>query len=162
MPESSDAEPTDSNEEDSGLLPRVQASVPDGDSGSTGELPIPPEILEKLQPEDREAVLRVFSAGMQWSGPMPNPLLAKFEPQHISDLIGLASKTLDVTQNDRKHSRLIGTITLALVLASALSLLLVLAIRDQNDLLVEVVKLAAIGIGSFGGGYGFAALRSRE
>jgi hypothetical protein len=50
--------------------------------------------------------------------------------------------------------------TLGLVISAALALLLVLAIRGQSDLIVEVVKLLAIGIGGFGGGYGFARWRT--
>ena len=162
MPESPDADHPNNLENESGSLPQQQASSSLVGGEPSREFPIAPEVLDKLPPEDRERVLEFFSAGMQWAGPMPNPLLAKIEPQHITDMIGLASRTAELTHSDRKHGRLFSTIGLGLVLAAALTLLLVLAIRDQNALIVEVVKLAAVGLGGIGGGYGIASWRNRN
>lgn len=162
MPEHSDIDKPDNAYSSPGSLPQRQASSPSEGAGPSSELPIPPEILDKLPPEARARVLGVFAAGMQWAGPLPNPLLAKIEPRHITDMIGLASKTVDLTHSDRRHSRLLGTITLALILGVSLALLLVLALRNQNDLLLDVIKIGGLGVGAFGGGYGFASWRNRE
>jgi hypothetical protein len=119
----------------------------------------PSEILEKLPANDREQVLELFAASMQVSGPMANPLLNKLEPQHITDIIALSSRTIDATTTDRKSSRLF---SLVLLVAAALVVLLVFAIIGENDLLLEIVKLGSVALGGFGGGYGFSALRLRS
>lgn len=104
-------------------------------------------------------MLELFAASMQVSGPMANPLLNKLEPQHITDIIALSSRTIDATTTDRKSSRLF---SLVLLVAAALVVLLVFAIIGENDLLLEIVKLGSVALGGFGGGYGFSALRLRS
>lgn len=122
----------------------------------------PSEILERLPANDREQVLELFAASMQVSGPMANPLLNKLEPQHITDIIALSSRTIDATTTDRKSSRLFSFLSLVLLVAAALVVLLVFAIIGENDLLLEIVKLGSVALGGFGGGYGFSALRLRS
>ena len=122
----------------------------------------PPEVLDRLPAAQREQVLEFFAANMQVSGPMPNPILNKLEPQHITDIIAVASKTVDSTSSDRKHSRLFNFLALALLVAAALIVLLVFAIIGENDLLLEIVKIGGVGLGGFGGGYGFSAFRHRN
>ena len=51
---------------------------------------------------------------------------------------------------------------LALLVTAALTILLVFAIIGENDLLLEIVKIGGVGLGGFGGGYGFSALRHRN
>lgn len=93
---------------------------------------------------------------------MANPILNKLEPQHLTDIIALRSKTVDATTNDRKHSRLFNFLALALLVTAALTILLVFAIIGENDLLLEIVKIGGVGLGGFGGGYGFSAFRHRN
>ncbi len=121
-----------------------------------------PEVLGRLPENQRERLFEFFEASMQVSGPMMNPLLNKFESQHITDIIGLSSKTVDAVSSDRKNSRLFGFLGLALLVVAAVVILLVFAIIGENDLLLEIVKLAGVGLGGFGGGYGFSALRNRN
>lgn len=123
---------------------------------------IPPEVLDRLTVEQREQVLAFFSASMRVSGAMANPLLNKLEPQHLTAIIDLRSKTVDATTSDRKNSRLFNFLALALLVAAALTILLVFAIIGENDLLLEIVKIGGVGLGGFGGGYGFSALRHRN
>ena len=124
---------------------------------------IPPEVLEGLPENQRERILEFFAASMtQVSGPMVNPLLNKFEPQHITDLIALGSRTLDSNTSDRKHSRIFNFLSLALLVVASLALILVLALIKENDLLLEIVKLGSVALGGFGGGYGFSAFRNRN
>ena len=93
---------------------------------------------------------------------MTNPLVNKLESQHITDIIKLGSQTVEANASDRKHSRLFNLLTLGLLVAASLTVLLVLAIIGENDLLLEIVKLGGVGIGGFGGGYGFSAWRNRN
>ena len=131
---------------------------PDSASGAPNPSQIPPEILAKLPEHDRQRVLEVFSAAM-WSGPIPNPVIAKISSQHISDMIALASKSADLNLSDRQHSRIFTLLTLTLILSASVGLLVVFAIHGLNDLATEVLKLLAVGLGSFGGGFGFAKWR---
>ena len=93
---------------------------------------------------------------------MPHPLLSKIEPQHITDIIALSSRSIDASASDRKSSRLYGFLTLVLLVAAALVVLLVFAIIGENDLLLEIVKLGVAGLGGFGGGFGFSAFLNRN
>lgn len=124
--------------------------------------PIPSEVLDKLPAEQREQVREFFAASMQVSGPMSNPLLNKLEPQHITDIIALSSKTVDATTSDRKNSRLFNFLGFALLVAAVLVVLLAFAIIGEDVLLLEIVKIGGVGLGGFGGGYGFSALRNRN
>lgn len=163
MPEVSDTnEPTNGDSTSSNLPQPLTSPEAEIDEPIPANLPIPPEVLEKLPPEARAKVLEFFSAGMQITGQAQNPLVDKIEPQHITDMIGLASKTIDVPSSDRKHARLIGVITLGLILSVSLAFLLVLAIRDQNALLLDVIKIGGLRVGAFGGGYGVGVWRARE
>ena len=142
-------------EEDS-LSPKNSEEPPPPDP------PIPPEVLDGLPAEQQERVRRFFATSMQVFGPMANPLLNKLEPQHLTDIIALRSKTVDATTSDRKNSRLFNFLALALLVTAALTILLVFAIIGENDLLLEIVKIGGVGLGGFGGGYGFSALRHRN
>ncbi len=93
---------------------------------------------------------------------MANPILNKLESQHLTDIIALRSKTVEATTSDRKNSRLFNFMALALLVTAALVVLLVFAIIGENDLLLEIVKIGGVGLGGFGGGYGFSALRNRN
>ena len=93
---------------------------------------------------------------------MANPILNKLESQHLTDIIALRSKTVEATTSDRKNSRLFNFLALALLVTAALVVLLVFAIIGENDLLLEIVKIGGVGLGGFGGGYGFSALHHRN
>lgn len=86
----------------------------------------------------------------------------KLEPQHLTDIIALRSKTVDASASDRKNSRLFNFLALALLVAAAVVVLLVFAIIGENDLLLEIVKIGGVALAGFGGGYGFSALRNRN
>lgn len=86
----------------------------------------------------------------------------KLDPQHITDIIALSSKTVDATTGDRKNSRLFNFLALALLVTAALTILLVFAIIGKNDPLLKIAKISAVALGGYGGGYGFSALRHRN
>ncbi len=97
MPDPSDTEdhPDNSGNEERSLPPQ-QASLP-SEAQTLSAAQLPPEILEKLPESDRAQVLEFFSAALHMSGPTGNPFIEKLEPQHISGMIALASKTADHT-----------------------------------------------------------------
>ena len=47
-------------------------------------------------------------------------------------------------------------------ISSIVSLLGYFAFLQQNSLVAEIIKMAAVGLGGFGGGYGFARWRGRR
>lgn len=159
MPQDPEKEPSESSEIQSS---KQDSPSPQDTEAGDGQPPIPPEVLENLPADQRGKVLEFFAASMQVSGPMANPLFNKIESQHITEFIKLGSQTIAANASDRKHSRLINFFALALLVAASLTVLLVLAIIGENDLLLEIVKLGGVGIGGFGGGYGFSAWRNRN
>ena len=131
----------------------------------SADLEIPPELLARLVPRGREGVTGLaysYSAWMSMSGMSPNSLQFQFGPQPTPEVLELASKTVEAEISDRKHSRLINFLGLALLVIASLVLMLVLALINENDLLLEIVKLGGVGLGGFGGGYGISALRRRN
>ena len=138
-------------EEEAPLTP-LETSPDESDA-----VPIPPEILESLPVGVRRRVLSSFSATL--SGRLPNPLLDKLNAEHISSLISLADKDRDRALEDRKHSRKWLAAILALFVIPVAVLLGYFAFLQQNTLVAEIIKLAAVGLGGFGGGYGVAKWR---
>jgi hypothetical protein len=129
------------------------------DTDDATEVPIPPEILEKLDNRDRKRLLETFSAFM-YSGPAPNPLISKFQPQHITDVFGLMRLDSNHAFADRQRGRFFVLAVILIIVASALTVILTLAIRNQNDLVTEIIKLAAVSLGGVGFGYGFRTWHS--
>lgn len=120
------------------------------------------ELPESVDPEEALVSLpvslqRVFSATV--SGPLRNPLLDKLTADHISSLISAADKDRDRALEDRRNARKWHAIILAMLVIPIALLLGYFAFLQQNSLVAEIVKLAAVGLGGFGGGYGFARWR---
>ena len=105
------------------------------------------------------SVERVFSAAL--SGPLRNPLLDKLNAEHISSLISAADKDRDRALEDRKHSRKWLAVLVALIFIPIALLLGYFAFLQQNSLVIEIIKLVAVGAGGFFGGYGYGFARWR-
>ena len=88
-----------------------------------------------------------------------NPIAQKITSEHITGLIGLIGKDHDNELEDRKDQRRIYAIVGIVVLAATVGFATLLVVKENDDLLGEVIKLAAIGAGSFVGGYGFGRIR---
>jgi hypothetical protein len=88
-----------------------------------------------------------------------NPIAQKITSEHITGLIGLIGKDHDNELADRKDKRRVNAVVGVVVLAAVVGFATLLVVRENNDLLGEVIKLAAIGAGSFVGGYGFGRIR---
>ena len=123
--------------------------------------PVPPEILEGLPKEQRVKIERYFSASMMAVGSIGNPILQKLTPEHISDLIALSSKEVETEHEDKKDTRRILAVLGFAVLAAAVGFACLLAVKQNNDLLIEVIKLGAIAVGGILGGYGIGRTRGR-
>ena len=106
------------------------------------------------------SVERVFSAAL--SGPLRNPLLDKLNAEHIAALIAAADKDRDRALADRRNARKWQAVILALLVLPIALLLGYFGFLQQNNLVAEIIKLAAVGLGGFGGGYGFARWRGRR
>ena len=63
---------------------------------------------------------------------------------------------------DRRNARKWQAVIAALLVFSLVFLLGYFAYLQQIDLVIEVATLAAVGLGGFGGGYGFANWRGRR
>ena len=149
----------------SGAQPQEPNPAQRGDSEPLARPLISPELLERLSPQEKAEVTGFVSsnsAWMRWSGMAPNSIQFQFGPQPAPEIFELASRTVEAEISDRKHSRLFNFLALALLVIASLALMLVLALINENDLLLEIVKLGGVGLGGFGGGYGFSALRRRS
>ena len=77
-------------------------------------------------------------------------------------MIAVEDKDGDRALEDRKHSRKWLAVFMALVIIPVAVLLGYFAFLQQNSLVAEIIKLAAVGLGGFGGGYGFARWRGSQ
>ena len=131
---------------------------PDGLTG----VPVPDEILEKL-PRQQRAELLQFVASMTSTSMMPaaNPLVSKFNSQHIDSLIGLQGQESTLEYKDRRESRYVLSVLLVIFLVVAVGFGVFLALQDEKDLLQNLVQVAVSFAGGFGLGTGFRAWRNR-
>ena len=88
-----------------------------------------------------------------------NPIAQKITSEHISGLIELVGKDQENELADRRDTRRIYAVVGIVVLAAVVGFASLLAVKEKNDLLVEVIKLGGIGIGAFLGGYGIGRAR---
>jgi hypothetical protein len=116
---------------------------------------IPSEVLEAIPKEDRGKVEQFMAMAVG----SVNPIAQKITPEHISGLIELAGKDNDNELADRRDTRRIYAVVGIVGLAAIVGFASLLAVKEKNDLLVEVIKLGGIGIGAFLGGYGIGRAR---
>lgn len=88
-----------------------------------------------------------------------NPIAQKITPEHISGLIELAAKDNDNELADRRDTRRIFAGVGIVGLLAIVGFASLLAVKQNNDLLIEVIKLGGIGVGAFLGGYGIGRAR---
>ena len=91
---------------------------------------------------------------------MPNPMLEKLTSEHISSLIEAVDKDGERALEDRKHSRIWQTVIVALLVIPIAILLGYFAFLQQNTLVMEIIKLAAVALGGFGIGLGYGRWRN--
>ena len=69
-----------------------------------------------------------------------NPIAQKITPEHISGLIELAGKDNDNELADRRDTRRIYAVVGIAGLTAIVGFASLLAVKEKNDLLVEVIK----------------------
>lgn len=142
-------------EEERAITP--QEAVP----AEVDDIPIPQEVLERLPAGARQRLIQSFTSATTIYGPPRNPLLDKLNADHISSLISAADKDRDRALEDRKHSRKWLAVLVALIFIPIALLLGYFAFLQQNTLVLEIIKLVAVGAGGFFGGYGYGFARWR-
>ncbi len=125
------------------------------------EFPVPPEILENLSQDQKQQIEQFFSASMTMGMGIGNPITQKITPEHITDVIALTGREVDLEYGDRRHSRLVASVAIGFFLVVLVVFGAFLAYIKSNDLLLELIKIGAVLSGGFGGGYGVAYWRRR-
>lgn len=95
------------------------------------QVPLTPEVLEKLPPHARRQV-DAFFASMMSVGPVPNPIAQKVTPEHIGQLIQGRNKETELHFADRRDSRrfAVGLFAFSSLLTSVL--IVALAVLGQK------------------------------
>jgi hypothetical protein len=118
--------------------------------------PDKPEIIENLPPE----IKRVMEFGLSMqrvSGPMPNPLLNKITPAHITTILDASDKEDQRNREERKGER--NHDYRILVTVFVFALLVIGGLLYFNH--PELVKFLITGAFGFAGGYGVGKYQKR-
>ena len=146
------------SEEHSPALP--EENPPMAPQGAASEDPLPSEIVGKLPAHLQRVIQHSISATVM--GNFPNPIVDKLTAEHISSMIAADEREGVRILEDQKHARNWQSIIAVLIIIAVSVLLGYFGFLQQNSLVAEIIKLAAVGLGGFGGGYGFARWRGRR
>ena len=127
---------------------------------AASESPLPAEIVGKLPAHLQRVIQHSISATVM--GNFPNPIVDKLTAEHISSMIAADEREGVRILEDQKHARNWQSIIAVLIIIAVSVLLGYFGFLQQNSLVAEIIKLAAVGLGGFGGGYGFARWRGRR
>lgn len=116
------------------------------------------ETLEKIPPHGRISTERVFGATMS----VGNPLHQKITGEHISELISLKRETTQQGYADRREARRILAVIGVVFLSVCVGFAVLLVIREQNELMLELLKALGLFLGGFGVGWGLQSFRQRN
>ena len=94
-------------------------------------------------------------------GPMPNPLTEKLTEKHIDKILDISAKDDERSFADSAHSRWFTLVYVILGIALFVFLTIFLVGADK-ELYKEAVKLFAVFLGGFGGGFGVKSYMDRE
>jgi hypothetical protein len=124
------------------------------------ELPIEPEVLEKLPPEARKRLVEMNSF-MALSGPMMPPFLKKVNEEHISKVLELSDKEsqreFELAQSSKKYN------LAYIVLSFLLFGFIIVYLADRNPVLLkDILTVLGIFAGGFGSGFGVKAYQDRH
>ncbi|HEY0006379.1 MAG TPA: hypothetical protein VGB17_16475 [Pyrinomonadaceae bacterium] len=123
------------------------------------DVPIEPEVLEKLPPE----VKKVVESFSLFSGSVPvfNPIYKKINESHIDKILDQADKDsqrdYDEGVSTRKYS-LVYTVIVLIFLAG----MTVFLVNTDRELYKEVLKLILPFLAGMAGGYGLKAYQDRD
>ena len=116
------------------------------------EIPIPPEILDKIPTEAREEIEKFISiaATSRYVGPMPHPLTSKITEEHVTKIIDNVEKDDQRSFEERKGVRNTTLTIFILILVFIAGFLIFFTLRGQTEILIPLLT-AVVGAG---GGYG--------
>ena len=105
----------------------------------------PSELLKDVGPEEQQVLGKYVRSQLtaHISGTMPNPIVEKIESGHITQIL---TNVYEASTSERRYT--FAYVLLFLVTIVGLSLFF--AIREQYDIVIGIVSLAA----GFSGGYG--------
>jgi len=117
---------------------------------------VEPELVEKMigdmPPAVRQSV-RTAMLGFSASGPMPHPLLSKFNDEHIHKFLDYVQKDDENNFQIRSSNRWFSLIYTLLFLGLFVFLIVFLLPTDK-EILVDLLKLIVAFAGGVGGGFG--------
>ena len=138
----------------------LAGSQPHGEEGSELEKSSEGlELLDRLPADARKVVEMGMS--IHRFGPMPNPLTEKLTESHIDKMLEMSSKGNERAFEDSKASRRYTLVYVLLAIALFVFLTIYLVDVDQA-LWLEILKLLAVFVGGFGGGFGVKSYFSRN
>lgn len=117
------------------------------------------EILSKLPPEARKVV--EVGMSMQRFGPMLNPLTEKINEKHIDKILEISAKDDERSFDDAAQSRKF-TLLYVLIFVALFIFLTVFLVGTDKELYKEAIKLFAVFLGGFGGGFGIKSYMDRD
>jgi hypothetical protein len=120
---------------------------------------IPPEVLQAL-PEPQRVQLMSAITTLLAIGPMPNPIAAKMNTAHITKVLELQEKEMDLEHSDRRDSRVQATLVFLAVLVLGVVVILALALSGHDAILGQLIPIGSALAGGFGGGYAVGRRRS--
>jgi|SRR5215213_4902347 len=152
MPEKDDTGKKDNSKEEVGKNKKNEPEL--------SNLPIEPEVLEKLPPDARKRLVEMNSF-MALSGPMIPPFLKKVNEEHISKVLDISDKDSQRIYDDAQSTK--KYILAYVVLSFILFGFLVVYLADKNPtLLKEILTVLGIFAGGFGAGYGVKTYKERD
>ena len=93
---------------------------------------------------------------------MGNPLLQKITSQHITDALSIAREEISQAYGDRRDSRRTIAIIGVIFMVAFLGFAGLLVYKEQNDLLLELLKDLGLFLGGSGAGLGVSSLWHRN
>ena len=113
----------------------------------------PPTLIQQFE--------RTFAGGIVRSDSAHHPVFDKFEPQHVTQLLEIQSKTDSDERNFRRGNRWF-TLVFVLLCMGIFVFLTVILVPGRSDLYIELLKAALAFVGGMGAGYGIKTYRDRR
>lgn len=135
-------------------------SSPAEGEATTDDLGVMPnaELLKKLPPEARKVV--EIGMSMHRFGPMLNPLTEKITEKHIDKILDISAKDDERSFVDAALSRWF-TLAYVILFLGLFVFLTIFLVGADKELYKEAVKLFAVFLGGFGGGFGVKSYMDR-
>jgi len=117
------------------------------------------EFLKELPPESRKVAEIAMS--MHRFGPEPDPLIDKLTEGHIDKILDISKREDEHSYEDTRQSRKF-TLVYVIIFIALFVFLTVFLVGADKDLYKEAIKLFAVFLGGFGGGFGLKSYMDRD